>query len=101
MKTTQLSISHGTHVYYRMRTRTIELTHQSVKRIEELDKKLAFEQYTADKMGDGFNPDEPNARKFCEVIRIGIEDDTAEVTIFYTPDRGVSCCVYYNRDEFM
>ena len=52
-------------------------------------------------MGDGFNPDEPNARKFCEVIQIGIEDDTAEVTIFYTPDRGVSCCVYYNRDEFM
>ena len=73
-----------------MRTRTIELTHQSVKRIEELDKKLAFEQYTADKMGDGFNPDEPNALKFCEVIQIGIEDDTVEVTIFYTPERGLS-----------
>lgn len=41
-------------------------------------------------MGDGYNPDEPNARKFCEVIQIGIEDDTAEVTIFYTPERGLS-----------
>lgn len=40
-------------------------------------------------MGDGYNPDEPNARKFCEVIQIGIEDDTAEVTIFYTPERGL------------
>jgi len=43
-------------------------------------------------MGDGYNPDEPNARKFCEVIQIGIEDDTAEVTIFYTPERGL--CLY-------
>jgi len=41
-------------------------------------------------MGDGFNPDEPNARKFCEVIQVGIEDDTPEVAIFYTPERGLS-----------
>jgi len=40
------------------------------------------------KMGDGFNGDEPGAPKYCEVIQIGIEDDTAEVTIFYTPERG-------------
>ena len=39
-------------------------------------------------MGDGFNHDEPNARKVCEVIQIGIEDNTPEVTIFYTPARG-------------
>ncbi|KAL9965944.1 hypothetical protein ACROYT_G029813 [Oculina patagonica] len=38
-------------------------------------------------MGDGYNPNEPNARKYCEVIQIGIEDDTAEVTLFYTPER--------------
>lgn len=56
----------------------------------KLDYKLAFEQYRADKMGDGFNQDEPSALKFCEVIQIGIEDDTAEVTIFYTPERGLS-----------
>lgn len=37
----------------------------------------------------GHNPDEPNARKFCEVIQIGIEEDTAEVTLFYTPERGL------------
>lgn len=43
-------------------------------------------------MGDGFNPDEPSARKFCEVIQIGIEDDTAEVTIFYTPEREIKIC---------
>ena len=39
-------------------------------------------------MGDGNEPNEPNGPRFCEVIRIGIEDNTAEVTIFYTPDRG-------------
>lgn len=38
-------------------------------------------------MGDGFNPDEPEHAKYCEVIQIGIEDTTAEVTIFYTPER--------------
>lgn len=52
--------------------------------------KAGFQHQTADKMDDGYNPDEPNARKFCEVIQIGIEDDTAEVTIFYTPERGLS-----------
>lgn len=41
-------------------------------------------------MGDGFNPPEPNARKYCEVIQIGIEDDTPEVTLYYTPERGLS-----------
>lgn len=39
-------------------------------------------------MGDGFDPDEPDHAKYCEVIQIGIEDDTAEVTLFYTPERG-------------
>lgn len=39
-------------------------------------------------MGDGFSPDEPEHAKYCEVIQIGIEDTTAEVTIFYTPERG-------------
>ncbi|XP_068732299.1 uncharacterized protein [Montipora capricornis] len=38
-------------------------------------------------MGDGNELDEPHGPKYCEVIQIGIEDDTAEVTIFYTPDR--------------
>lgn len=39
-------------------------------------------------MGDGYNPNEPEHAKYCEVIQIGIDDDTAEVTIFYTPERG-------------
>ena len=39
-------------------------------------------------MGDGHEANEPNGQRFCEVIRIGIEDNTAEVIIFYTPDRG-------------
>ena len=44
-------------------------------------------------MGDGSNPDEPNVRKFCEVIEIGIEDNTAELTLFYTPERGLSLSI--------
>ena len=47
-----------------------------------------YKHYTTDKMGDGFNPDEPEHAKYCEVIQIGIEDTTAEETIFYTPERG-------------
>ena len=39
-------------------------------------------------MGDGHEANEPNGQRFCEVIRIGIEDNTAEVIIFYTPERG-------------
>lgn len=39
-------------------------------------------------MGDGYNPNEPEHAKYCEVIQIRIDDDTAEVTIFYTPERG-------------
>lgn len=38
-------------------------------------------------MSNGYNPPEPNARKYCEVVQIGIEDNTAEVTLFYTPER--------------
>lgn len=33
----------------------------------------------------GNQPEDPDAR-YCEVIQVGIEDDTAEVTIFYTPE---------------
>ena len=39
-------------------------------------------------MSDGFHPNEPHQAKYCEVIQIGIEDNTSEVTIFYTPDKG-------------
>ena len=49
-------------------------------------------------MGDGSSPSEPNARKYCEVIQIGIEEDTAEVTLFYTPERGLNSGFQY--DDF-
>lgn len=35
----------------------------------------------------GNQPEDADAR-YCEVIQVGIEDDTAEVTIFYTPEGG-------------
>lgn len=38
-------------------------------------------------MSGGYHPPEPKARKYCEVVQIGIEDDTAEVTLFYTTER--------------
>ncbi|XP_067031346.1 uncharacterized protein [Acropora muricata] len=53
-------------------------------------------------MGDGNEPNEPHGQRFCEVIRIGIEDNTAEVTIFYTPDRDFQVFDGYviaNKDE--
>lgn len=50
-------------------------------------------------MGDGFNQDEPNARKFCEVIQVGIEDNTPEVTIFYTPEREFKISSGYKVEE--
>ena len=43
--------------------------------------------FSKEKMGDGYNPNEPEHAKYCEVIQIGIEDDTAEVTIFYTSEK--------------
>ena len=39
-------------------------------------------------MSDGIEEDEPHGPKYCEVIQIGIDDNTAEVTIFYTPHKG-------------
>lgn len=53
-------------------------------------------------MGDGNELDEPHGPKYCEVIQIGIEDDTAEVTIFYTRDREFQVFNGYvseNKDE--
>ncbi|XP_074634597.1 uncharacterized protein LOC141893119 [Acropora palmata] len=53
-------------------------------------------------MGDGNEPNEPNGQRFCEVIRLGIEDNTAEVIIFYTPDRDFQVFHGYviaNKDE--
>ena len=47
-------------------------------------------------MSGGYHPPEPNARKYCEVVQIGIEDDTAEVTLFYTPERGFNSAFLYN-----
>lgn len=37
----------------------------------------------------GNQPEDPDAR-YCEVIQVGIEDETAEVTIF-TRQKEVSC----------
>ena len=48
-------------------------------------------------MSNGFNPPDPNARKYCEVIQIGIEEDTAEVTLFYTPERGLNSGFLYDN----
>ena len=51
-------------------------------------------------MSDGIEHDDPHHAKYCEVIQIGIEDDTAEVTIFYTPEKGelafIYSCFLYN-----
>lgn len=51
-------------------------------------------------MSDGIEHDDPRHAKYCEVIQIGIEDDTAEVTIFYTPEKGelafIYSCFLYN-----
>lgn len=32
-------------------------------------------------MSHGYQPREPNAPRYCEVVQIGIEEDTAEVTV--------------------
>ena len=42
------------------------------------------------KMSHGYQPREPNAPRYCEVVQIGIEEDTAEVTLFYTTERGLN-----------
>ena len=51
-------------------------------------------------MSGGNENDDPHHAKYCEVIQIGIEDNTAEVTIFYTPERGelafINSCFVYN-----
>ena len=47
-------------------------------------------------MSGGYHPPEPKAHKYCEVVQIGIEDDTAEVTLFYTPERGFNSAFLYN-----
>ena len=45
-------------------------------------------------MSDGIEQEDPHHAKYCEVIQIGIEDDTAEVTIFYTPEKGELAFIY-------
>ena len=41
-------------------------------------------------MSHGYQPREPNVPRYCEVVQIGIEEDTAEVTLFYTTERGLN-----------
>ena len=45
-------------------------------------------------MSHGYQPREPNVPRYCEVVQIGIEEDTAEVTLFYTTGRGLNSAFF-------